>query len=57
MEETCHEHTGCIARIKAVEEDVISLFHKWDRIQGLLIGTLVSGILCLIGVIAVFLKG
>ena len=44
-------------RIGQVEGDVSKLWEKWDAAQKLLIGTMISCIFTLIGVVAIFLKG
>jgi len=54
--EVCHEHSGICARTKGLEGDVKVLFDKWDGIQKLLVGTLVSTVLSLIGVIFLLLR-
>ena len=53
MNETdvCLKHSGICARVKALEEDMKSLWLKWDNVQKLLIGTLVSALLSLAGVV------
>ena len=43
-------------RINALEEDVKSLWAKWDNVQKLLVGTLVTLVFNLIGVIALLTK-
>lgn len=52
----CREHSGVCANVKNLENDVKTLFQKWDGIQNLLIGTLVSTVLCLIGVVFLLLR-
>jgi len=54
--ELCHEHSGVCARIEKLEDDVRTLFSKWDGNQKLLLGTLVSTITSLLGVIFLLLK-
>jgi len=54
--ELCHEHSGCISDITHLKGDVKVLFEKWDGIQRLLIGTLVSTVLSLIGVVFLLLR-
>ena len=58
MNETdvCLKHSGMCAKIKMLEEDVRSLWLKWDGVQKLLIGTLVSAALSFLGVIFLLLK-
>jgi len=55
-DELCLKHSGMSARIKALEGDVISLWNKWDSVQKLLIGTLVSTTLSFLGVIFLLLR-
>ena len=55
-DELCLKHSGMCAKIKNLEEDVKSLWLKWDNVQKLLIGTLVSTMLSLIGVIFLLLN-
>ena len=50
-DEVCLKHSGICARVKALEDDVKSLWLKWDNVQKLLIGTLVSALLSLAGVV------
>lgn len=58
MSETdvCLKHSGICARVKALEDDVRSLWDKWDSVQKLLVGTLVSTTLSLMGVIFLLLR-
>lgn len=55
-DEVCLKHSGMCARVKALEDDVRSLWDKWDGVQKLLIGTLVSTALSLMGVIFLLLR-
>ena len=55
-DEVCLKHSGMCAKIKNLEDDVKNLWAKWDRIQALLIGTLVSTSLSLMGVIFLLLR-
>ena len=50
-EDVCLKHSGICVRIKALEENMTSIWDKWDNVQKLLIGTLVSALLSLVGVI------
>lgn len=54
--DVCLKHSGMCARTKALEDDVINLWEKWDSVQKLLIGTLVSTALSLLGVIFLLIK-
>jgi len=55
-EDLCHKHSGMCARIGTLEGNVSKLWVKWDGIQKLLIGTLVSTTLSLMGVIFLLLR-
>ena len=55
-DEVCLKHSGMCAKIKMLEDDVKSLWLKWDSVQKLLIGTLVSATLSLVGVIFLLLN-
>ena len=55
-DEVCLKHSGMCAKIKMLEDDVKSLWLKWDNVQKLLIGTLVSTTLSLVGVIFLLLN-
>jgi hypothetical protein len=46
----CQEHSGFGAKIESLEDNVSKLWAKWDGMQKLLIGTLISTLLSLIGV-------
>jgi hypothetical protein len=52
----CKEHTGCVADIRHLEGDVKALWDKWDGMQKMLIGTMVSGAFTLIGVVVLILR-
>ncbi len=54
--EVCLKHSGMCAKIKNLEDDVKNLWIKWDSIQKLLIGTLVSATLSFLGVIFLLLR-
>lgn len=54
--EICHEHSGLVARIESLEGGVKDLSSKWDSMQKLLIGTLVSAVLSFIGILAMFIR-
>lgn len=56
-DDTCKEHSGCMARIQDVEENISMLWGKWDRINNVFIGSLVALILNLAGVVFLILKG
>ena len=43
-------------RIKTLEDDVKSLWNRWDGVQKLLIGTLVTLVFNLVGVIVLVVK-
>ena len=49
-EYVCKDHSGVCAHLVHLEEDVKELFIKWDGIQRVLIGTLISTILSFIGI-------
>lgn len=53
---TCHEHSGTCVRLDTLEGDVTTLKSKWENMQSLLIGTLISTILSLLGVVFLLLK-
>jgi len=55
-EEVCLRHSGVCAKIGTLEGNVSKLWAKWDGMQKLVIGTLVSAILSLIGIISVFIR-
>ena len=59
MNETgvCKEHSGFLARIKSLEENVSELWAKWNGMQKMLIGTLVSALLSFVGVIILLMRG
>ena len=50
-DDVCLKHSGICARIKSLEDDMKSIWFKWDSVQKLLIGTLVSALLSLAGVV------
>ena len=52
----CFAHSGICKAIKSLEDDVKNLEGKWEKIQNLLIGTLVSALLSLISVITLLLR-
>ena len=56
MDEFCHEHSGTCVKLEKLEENVSKLWGKWDSIQTLLIGTLISAVLSLVGVVILLLK-
>lgn len=55
-EGNCQDHSGVLARVSNTEEDVKALFNKYDRVVFLLIGTLISSISGLVGVVFLLLK-
>jgi len=55
-EEVCLKHSGVCAKIDTLEGNVSKLWAKWDGIQKLLIGTLVSTALSLMGIIFLLLR-
>ena len=55
-DDVCLKHSGMCARIKMMEDDVKSLWIKWDGVQKLLIGTLVSTALSFMGIIFLLLR-
>ena len=54
--DVCLKHSGMCAEIKNLEDDVKNLWIKWDSIQKLLIGTLVSATVSFLGVIFLLLN-
>ena len=52
----CKAHSGFVSDIRTLERNVTNLWSKWDNMQRLLIGTLVSTCLSLIGVIFLLVK-
>jgi len=52
----CLRHSGICARMKMMEDDVKSLWTKWDGAQKLLIGTLISTLLSFLGVIFLLIE-
>ncbi len=54
--EVCFKHSGMEAKVDALEDNVSKLWTKWDSIQKLLIGTLTSAFLSLIGIIFLLLR-
>ena len=52
----CRDHSGMCAEIINIKEDLVVLFEKWDKVQTLLIGTLVSTCLSLLGVVFLLLR-
>ena len=55
-EEVCHKHSGVCKSITTLEDDVSKLWEKWDGVQRLLIGTLVSTALSLMGIVFLLLR-
>jgi hypothetical protein len=53
--ETCLEHSGIAEAVKDIKEDVKTLFDKQSTMNSLLIGTLVTSVLSLLGIIGSFL--
>ena len=56
MEYPCFDHAGHEERLKVLERQVSKLFSKWDSLQKIFIGILVSMICSFIGIIAIFFK-
>jgi len=52
----CPEHSGFCAKITSLEGNVSRLWDKWDGMQKLVVGTLASATLSLIGVIVILIK-
>ncbi|MCK4814576.1 hypothetical protein KA005_02305 [bacterium] len=52
----CPEHSGFCAKIESLEDNVSKLWDKWDTMQKMLIGTLISTMLSLIGVVVILAK-
>jgi len=52
----CKEHSGFLARIKKLEDNVGQLWHKWDGMQKLVIGIFGALIINLICVIFLLLR-
>ncbi len=52
----CSEHSGFCAKIESLEDNVSKLWTKWDNMQKLVIGTLVTATFSLIGIVIVILK-
>lgn len=55
-EEVCHKHSGVCAKVTSLEDNVSKLWEKWDGVQRLLIGTLISTALSLMGIIFLLLR-
>jgi hypothetical protein len=56
VENYCGDHSGTCVRLEKLEDNVSKLWRKWDSIHTLLVGTLVSTVLSLIGVIVMLIK-
>jgi len=54
--EVCFKHSGMEAKVISLEDNVSKLWTKWDSMQKLLVGTLASTILSLIGVLFLLLR-
>ena len=54
--EFCNEHTAHSIRLNSLEKNIDDLWAKWDKMQTLLIATLTTMCLNLIGVITVIAK-
>jgi len=54
--EVCFKHSGIEAKVISLEDNVSKLWTKWDSMQKLLVGTLASTILSLIGVLFLLLR-
>ena len=53
----CKEHSGFLARIGSLEHNVSELWAKWNGMQKMVIGTLISAFLSLVGVIILLVRG
>lgn len=51
----CSEHSGHCAQLDSLEDNVSKLWTKWDSMQKLVIGTMVSATLSFIGVVILLL--
>ena len=56
MENFCQDHSGTCVRLEKLEGNVSNLWKKWDSIHALLVGTLATGIISLLGVVILLLK-
>ena len=52
----CKEHTGLVARIKTLEDNVGKLWAKWDGMQKMTLGIFIALAMNLIGVIFLLLR-
>ncbi len=52
----CKQHSGFKARIEDVEDDVTALWRKWDGMQKMVLGMLVTVCLNLLGVVFLLLR-
>ena len=53
---SCSEHSGLCAKIESLEDNVSKLWDKWDSMQKLVIGTLVTSMISAIGIIGMLIK-
>jgi hypothetical protein len=54
--ELCHEHSGVKTRVEVLESSMKILFSRTDKITTLLIVSLVTLVLNLLGVVAILAK-
>lgn len=52
VEHTCKEHSGMCEAVSTLKDNVDSLWTKWNKMQTLLVSTLATAILSLVGVIS-----
>ena len=52
----CKAHSGFVSDIETLEGNVSRLWEKWDGMQKMVIGTLISTALSLIGVVLLLIK-
>ena len=52
----CKQHSGFLARIDSLEDNVHDLWTKWNGMQKLLIGTLISALLSFTGVAILLIR-
>lgn len=54
--EICKEHSGFLARIKDLEDNVSKLWAKWDNMQKMVVGIFVMLSMTLISVVFLLLR-
>ena len=54
-ENLCNQHSGIIARIENLEDNVLRLWNKWDSMQKTILGVFVVLSMNLIGVIVILI--